>query len=294
VAGGNGLSSNYDDTWEWDGIDWVRQPDMPQALTPLEMTFSTEEGTLVAVGDGVALRRTGDTWTALPAPPGGAPTGLVYDDATTLVVATGRDLDQTYFWNGSSWLPGGLSSELPSLDHAAMSFDGSRGRVLLFGGVDDSGPVSSTWELGDLHWIDLATFDHPPALRSHRMAYHAARRKVVLYGGLTGHSEFYALLARPWILRYESGEQEEVCTTGYDVDGDALIGCDDPDCWGYCSPHCPPAAQSCNASLPYCGDGECTPIESYRICPQDCAPAPVCGDYFCDPGEDSSSCPGDC
>jgi hypothetical protein len=123
------------------------------------------------------------------------------------------------------------------------------------------------------------------------MAYDAARGRVILFGGWDG-----SLLGDTWLTQYRSRTSpDESCRFGRDTDGDGLIGCDDPDCWAYCTPSCPPGAP-CDPTAPHCGDGVCNQhLETYRLCPQDCgAPAPVCGDFFCDPGETATSCPGDC
>jgi hypothetical protein len=92
-----------------------------------------------------------------------------------------------------------------------------------------------------------------------------------------------------------------VCLGGFDGDGDGLIGCDDPDCWGRCTPLCPPDStpdwpDDCDTALPHCGDGVCNPnLETQRLCPGDCGPPPeICGDFICEGAEDETSCPGDC
>jgi hypothetical protein len=72
------------------------------------------------------------------------------------------------------------------------------------------------------------------------------------------------------------------------------VGCDDPDCWSYCTPLCPPGVD-CAPELSRCGDGMCNDaLESCRMCPEDCACDPACGDFFCDSGESAETCPGDC
>lgn len=96
-----------------------------------------------------------------------------------------------------------------------------------------------------------------------------------------------------WFYRYRGTTAEEACL-GIDSDGDAIAGCADPDCFGYCSPQCGPG-MTCDLGWPRCGDGECTGVETCRLCPADCGDCPlVCGDFFCDGGEDAISCPGDC
>jgi hypothetical protein len=123
------------------------------------------------------------------------------------------------------------------------------------------------------------------------MVYDAVRRRIVLFGGFSAQNP-----DDTWELRYEHRDQvDEACLYGFDSDGDSLIGCADPDCWGYCTPFCMPGA-ACNPASPRCGDGVCNPdLETCRLCPQDCGPCPlVCGDFLCDPGETAAICPADC
>ena len=65
------------------------------------------------------------------------------------------------------------------------------------------------------------------------------------------------------------GEDSGSCTARTDGDGDGFMGCNDPDCWGRCTPTCPPAT-SCVAG-PRCGDGLCDVVyEDTLICGVDC------------------------
>ncbi|MEZ4364803.1 MAG: hypothetical protein R2939_00785 [Kofleriaceae bacterium] len=112
-------------------------------------------------------------------------------------------------------------------------------------------------------------------------------------GGMIGVSSDLSVTR----LAYVSDAAAEVCTGGFDVDHDGLIGCADDDCWGVCAPTCAPPlalAEVCDPEVaePRCGDGTCSGVESCRLCPADCgACTPVCGDHLCDAGE---ACPGDC
>lgn len=98
-----------------------------------------------------------------------------------------------------------------------------------------------------------------------------------------------------WHLLNNLTSLEESCASGFDLDGDGRIGCEDEDCWVLCTPTCSPG-QPCAADEPRCGDGSCnTFLETPRLCPADCgAPVPSCGDLLCDPEETPQTCPGDC
>jgi cysteine-rich repeat protein len=122
------------------------------------------------------------------------------------------------------------------------------------------------------------------------LVYDAIQGQLLLLGGYTaGH----VYLNDTWTLTWASDRPAEACV-GLDADQDGRFGCDDPDCFGRCTPRCPPGTL-CDPAWPRCGDGVCSGLESCRLCPADCdACTPVCGDCFCDPGETTATCPGDC
>lgn len=149
-------------------------------------------------------------------------------------------------------------------------------------------PTDDTWEWDGIAWTEVAALNRPPAHSEHTMAYDQRSRRIVLFGGTGG-------LGGTWELGYQSSPREERCVTGLDGDGDGVGGCDDPDCWGYCTPMCPPGTP-CDPLAPHCGDGMCSAdLESCALCPADCGACPVtCGDFLCDATETLATCPGDC
>jgi len=67
---------------------------------------------------------------------------------------------------------------------AAMTFDSTKQRVVLFGGLVANSPVNDTWEWDGQNWTQFA--DIGPKPRSdHAVAYDSARQRVVLFGGVT-------------------------------------------------------------------------------------------------------------
>lgn len=69
----------------------------------------------------------------------------------------------------------------------AMAYDAARRRVVLFGGdangALDGGLLADTWTFDGKSWRRLAPPVSPSARSGHAMAYDAARRRVVLFGG---------------------------------------------------------------------------------------------------------------
>lgn len=59
-----------------------------------------------------------------------------------------------------------------------------------------------------------------------------------------------------------------------DLDGDGLAGCTDPDCRSRCAPLCATNTAFADCTGPHCGDGVCSSLEDYLLCPSDCPVKP--------------------
>jgi len=185
LFGGWNGGDNFGDTWEWDGDTWSKTTSSgPKARFSHVMAFDNARKKVVMFG-GRADRLLGDTWE----------------------------------WDGHQWTQFSESGPSPRCD-AAMIYDEARGKVLLFGGIGGglgailSGeevpaprkvviesetqritttvfgdhPDSCRW-LGDTwHWDGQAwskASDSGPSERyDHALAYDAARKKIVLFGGI--------------------------------------------------------------------------------------------------------------
>jgi hypothetical protein len=88
----------------------------------------------------------------------------------------------------------------------------------------------------------------------------------MMFGGVTSPA---VAVAETQALRVGSISFPSDACIDVDTDGDGLRGCQDPDCWGRCTPGCPPD-RSCASTSPRCGDGACSSIEDRRLCPADC------------------------
>jgi hypothetical protein len=299
------------DTWLWDGENWseVTPASAPSPRGGHAMTYDAARRQVVLFGGNNdegswndLWTWDGETWTShlldeRPAWRYGH--ALSYDPIRREVVLAGGDGDPlvsgdtpTWTWDGGRWHMLGI----PALAHryyAGATYDANRMETVLVGGYFDD--HVRTWLLPAMPsamparaWQEMSVpFRWEPYVYGHN----------VVYDPLAGRTLAHARHYRPtYELSYRAeGELYEVCQHGYDIDGDGLIGCKDPDCWGYCTPLCPPGTE-CDDSLPHCGDGTCnTSLETCRMCPGDCgACEPLCGDFFCDPGETSAHCPGDC
>jgi len=274
LFGGGGNSYLLGDTWEWDGSSWTeRTPSVsPSARFASAMAYDAARGVVVLFG-GSDATDLADTWewngtiwaqvTPAVSPTARYSSAMAYDATRGRIVMFGGygggRLGDTWEWDGSAWT-GATPPMSPGarVYHAMVSELG--GRVLLFGGGDNE-----TWEWDGSGWTQTAAATSPSPRSSHAMAYDAARGRAVLFGGADT-----ADLGDTWEFRYVDAQvPDETCVAGIDGDGDGLVGCDDPDCWGYCTPLCPPGAV-CDPIARHCGDGTCNPDLEIAVCPGDC------------------------
>ncbi len=321
--------SSLSDTWTWDGAAWqdVTPGASPSARRGHELAFDRARGRLVLFGgcpatngsdltDCTGFNWLGDTWewdgaTWVDVTPADASpvrrmeAAVAYDAARAVTVLFGGlhttvlpepIAVDTWDWSGASW------TEVPTLGvrpqarwAASLTYDDALGRPVLIGGLTQIGARADAWDFDGTSWRPLvpASRATPPPRGLHGAAYDAARGRIVVYGG-NPFDVAQPMDSTTWQLAH-TATGPEACHSGLDADTDGLVGCDDPDCWGYCAPLCPPNT-TCDPAEPHCGDGVCNPaLESPRMCPSDCGPpTAVCGDSLCDAGEDAAACPGDC
>ncbi len=260
-AGTDGPTSFLGDTWEWDGISWQPRPSSPapNARWITSGTYDSQRSRFVIFGGGDA----------------------------------GRAYDDIWSWDGQSWMNVTPTSGVPSpRGGAALVYDASARLVLMFGG-HASENFGDLWTWNGATWEEQSTGLDAPSPRDTQLAYSTLLGGSVLFGGILASPE--TLFDDTWLLRFDGPGDHETCLYGIDADGDSFIGCDDADCWGYCTPTCPPGT-ICDSASPRCGDGTCnTSLETCRLCPQDCGVCPAqCGDYVCAQDESAATCPGDC
>lgn len=312
MFGGN-AGSLTNETWTWDGTSWTNATPAsgnPSARTSHGLAYDPVRKKVVMFGgyNGGLLADTwewnGTTWTNVT-PSSGNPIArqspaLAYDAGRGRIVMFGGggatsaigSLNEIWEWDGSAW-----TNRTPTLgpvgrSSALMTYDYALGHIIMFGGTLGGSILTDTWEWNGTEWTDLTRGDNSPdGLSQLGMAYDASRARTTLFVGSPGSAQF-----ETWHFRFERQEvDEERCQFGFDGDGDGKLGCDDPDCFGACSPLCNATFMTCDSSWPRCGDTFCNATESMRACPADCGTAPVvCGDFLCESPETLASCPGDC
>ncbi|MBK8975672.1 MAG: hypothetical protein IPM29_07085 [Planctomycetes bacterium] len=170
-GGSSGLLVEYSDTWVWDGGagNWVLivTPSAPSGRAWHAMAYDEARHEVVLFG--------GRKSNGVGVPP------TYYND--------------TWVWNGSAWTRVVTGGSVPSpRSHHAMAYDPTRGRIVLFGGLDANGQwLGDTWEYSAGVWRDVT----PPVAASmprprggHGLA--ALTRlppRVVLFGGTCNDGE---------------------------------------------------------------------------------------------------------
>jgi hypothetical protein len=149
LFGGTANGSALGDTWEHDGMAWVRiltkQP--PAAREGAAMVFDPSTRLVYLVGGNALGGVFADTWSF---------DGTTWSDITPAVHPSART-------------------------RAVMAYDTRRERVVLHGGGDFDDMFGDTWSFDGTTWTDLV---QPVALRQGAgMSYDPVRDRIVMYGG---------------------------------------------------------------------------------------------------------------
>jgi len=306
LFGGRNISgAAIADTSVWDGTTWTEVTGVgPSARTGHALAFDPVRGAVLMFGGQSSTTYLNDTWewngtrwTQLaPAtqPPPRSDHSMTFDPIRQRLLLLGGDngmgsLADHWEWDGATWtqLPGALLP--PARASYGVAWNAPRKRVVQFGGAAQFTYFDDVWESTGPAWSQQFASGGPMPRTGHSLT--PMSSGVLMFAGYNGSFATKDL----WRLRWDDDKVNEACTLDADTDEDGLAGCADPDCWGVCTPLCPPGAP-CAASAPRCGDGACnSAIETCRMCPGDCGPcAAVCGDNFCDGSETAASCRGDC
>jgi predicted nucleic acid-binding protein len=146
---GGYMMPTFDDTWEWDGVDWVER-------TPAHRPTAARSGNLAHDAQrGVSV---------------------LFGGLSTLY----QKQNATWEWDGLDWIRR-YPAHVPTARYAAaMAHDSGRGRTVLFGGGLDSGPANDTWEYDGVVWTQvLHEFVHV-AVRKLALPLDTVRQRVRL------------------------------------------------------------------------------------------------------------------
>ncbi len=114
-------------------------------------------------------------------PPAGSGYAMAYGGQIVLFANS-----TTWVWDGVNWTQKTPQNSPPPRAFASMAYDEGLGQFVLFGGHNLQQPFnafSDTWVWDGTNWIQKTPSNMPPGLYGAAMAYDAARRRVVLFGG---------------------------------------------------------------------------------------------------------------
>ncbi len=135
-------------------------------------------------------------------------TALAYDsERGRCVLFGGSDRDDTWEWDGQSWVQRWSGDFPDAREFHSMAFDSDRGVTVLYGGTydDDEGGriLGDTWEWDGTAWTKHADSGPGPSYNN-TMAYDTARGVTVLYGG-AGYRSTWEWDGAVWTFRTDQG-----------------------------------------------------------------------------------------
>ncbi|MFH2008299.1 MAG: kelch repeat-containing protein, partial [bacterium] len=200
------LLSHLEDTWEFDGVQWVQvqTDEAPSARMVHAMAYDKDRGVTVLFGGFKGLQLLTDTWefdgkdwvetTPSVSPPGRAAGRMVYDSVWKRVVLFGGtttnffgdlSFNDTWEYDGTSWVEISPEESPPARAFHAMVYDSDRERTVVFSGSNMyASEITGTWEHDGSLWREVTPYVVPPFRGEAAMVYSKARRRTTLFGGL--------------------------------------------------------------------------------------------------------------
>ncbi len=207
-GGTNSSGSDLNDTWTWNGTDWVQQSPStsPSVRDSAMMAYDPAIGKVVLFGGIYNGTSKNDTWTwngsnwtqlslsTLPEPLEGA--GMDYDAATgTIILFGGKDYSswslvdlssKTWSFNGTTWTQLSPTTSPSARNRVAMAYDQGISKMLLFGGESSTGvDLNDTWTYNGTTWTQLSPSTSPAVRQEAGFAWDPTLSLMVLYGGLS-------------------------------------------------------------------------------------------------------------
>ena len=204
VFGGSDGSTQFGDTWEWDGASWSQVTgSSPPARSEQAMEYHPEADATVLYGGKGASGALGDTWLYKAgrwfevsdqyAPAARRHAVLTYSSQSDKMVMYGGQDAGVYneVWELTlpdifdvSAMPVTTSGPKPTVaDHAMAPLPG--GGALLFGGEDAVGPFYPTFELHAGAWSKQSSILNPLTRTRSTLVLDEARQENMLFGGMS-------------------------------------------------------------------------------------------------------------
>jgi hypothetical protein len=201
LYGGRTAGTVYTDTWEFDGTQWheraAASSTNPGALEHAALGYDERRGRVVVFGGGSRDGRMFDaTWEwdgtewrrAAPrhAPPARVGHSMAWSAQDTAVLLYGgfnaagsfRDL---WKWDGTAWTR--LDSAGPAVAEGPALVGAGSGVWLVGTPAEGRHETLGVWSWGRGRWVRADTGRGPPVRVGQGVAYDAARKRLVLFGG---------------------------------------------------------------------------------------------------------------
>ncbi|HEX5018377.1 MAG TPA: kelch repeat-containing protein [Actinomycetes bacterium] len=203
LFGGRRFSTNYGDTWLWNGTAWAKAlpPTAPSPRHGHTMALDPHTDRTMLYGDGMGVLGDvwlwdGATWTPGLAPPVPAlhEAQLVASGGSLFLHGTDGAVSARHYlveWTGNAWVVR-LTRDVPAYRYAnGWAVDDVNHRIVMFGGSRFEGyagttPIwtvfGDTWVFGT-EWTQVAGGPSPPPRDDVAMTWDAQRQQAVLFGG---------------------------------------------------------------------------------------------------------------
>lgn len=214
-------------TWVWNGTDFVAVAPAGGGSIYGHLIYDAATHQLLRVGGTKADQSTpadnfaawtGTAWTPLHpvhSPPPRQGESVAYDAQLRQLLVFGgfstttrAHLADTWSWDGTDWIELHPAASPPARGDAAMAYDESSGKLVLYGGLT-LGPTgltyhSDTWFWTGTTWTAVAPAANPGMLSSAVMTYDPALHRLLLFGGVRPagalSSEFWSWNGMIWAL----------------------------------------------------------------------------------------------
>ncbi len=217
VAFGGAIGSNArNETWEWDGVFWVRRHPAvsPPARFNAAMAYDQVHHRLVLFGGrtneknalGDTWRYDGVTWTKAtfsmsPAERFGHAMAIDPSDRSLLMFG-GEGQTETWRYDGA-WSKVGLDAPPSRVFHSMAATSNG---ILLHGGIataDATSAFDDTWRWNGTAWQKVASATQAGQRYGASMAEHAPSRRIFMFGGTMGgtrvvSNELWEFAAEKW------------------------------------------------------------------------------------------------
>ena len=225
------------DTWALDGAAWTMCHIAEGAgAVALAASYDSVRNVFVSLSmhQGVcgvthSMREwDGQRWTHHAAVPGGSGlsrfgSAMAFDSVRGAAVLFGGYsfphpfgyglLDDTWEWDGATWLARQPLNRPPGRGDHSMAFDSLRGVTVLFGGepydAEETVPLNDIWEYDGTNWQERSPSNSPSPRVGHAMAFDPLRGVTVMFGG---DERGPSLLADTW--EWDGCNWQQVAASG--------------------------------------------------------------------------------